>query len=138
MKLPVMQCDSGCGRCCGPALCTKFEFHKIKEFIRDNDITPKRQGITCPLYIDGTCSVYAVRPMICKLFGHSEKLVCCNGHNVNIHRDDERKMMRKYTETQGTPDVFIHSLVYDDETFLGILKAESGEVFEKRQEVRNG
>jgi len=30
----------------------------------------------CPLLIDNKCSIYAVRPFICRLYGHAKGLSC--------------------------------------------------------------
>ena len=96
-KLPIigpMKCDDGCGDCCGIAPCSEEEFEKIKLYVREHKIVPVAQGIKCPLYIDGKCSVYEVRPMICKVFGHSPPLACSRGYNVDdLSRDDIRRLL---------------------------------------------
>lgn len=89
-NLPVMQCDLGCGECCGVVLCKEGEYQKIIEYAAANNITPAKQGVTCPWYQKGTCSVYPVRPGICRLFGHSERLDCKHGYNVNVSGTVER------------------------------------------------
>ena len=82
--LPIMQCDPGCTECCKFAPCTKDEFYNIQEYVKKNGIKPIRQEGQCPLYIDGKCSVYEVRPLICRLYGHHEAMTCPRGYNVNI------------------------------------------------------
>jgi Fe-S-cluster containining protein len=82
--LPVMRCDVNCGACCGIVLCKEGEYQKVVEYAAANGIAPVKQGITCPWYQGGTCSVYPVRPGICRLFGHTEDLVCKHGYNVNV------------------------------------------------------
>lgn len=91
MKLPVMKCDEGCGDCCGPVPVTHSEYDRVIEYAQKHSITPMKQGITCPFYQEGKCKVYEVRPLICVVFGHSERLVCSKGYNKNI---PERKIRR--------------------------------------------
>lgn len=93
-KLPVMQCDSGCGACCGVVMCKEGEYQKIIEYAEANQITPINQGATCPWYQQGTCSVYPVRPGLCRLFGHTERMTCKHGYNVNISSGLERVAKR--------------------------------------------
>lgn len=93
-KLPVMQCDAGCGECCGIVLCKEGEYQKVIEYAESNNITPVQQGVTCPWYQQGTCSVYPVRPGICRLFGHTESLDCKRGYNVNVSGTVERTVRK--------------------------------------------
>lgn len=110
-KLPIMQCDPGCGECCGPALCTEQEYQQVVGYARNRGIEPLRQGMTCPFYQGGTCSVYEARPFVCRLFGHSEKLTCCRGYNVNIPARREQQLRRDY-EKRGPTTRFLHEAAY--------------------------
>ena len=107
--LPEMQCDKGCGECCGPVLCKQHEYDRVVEYAQQNGIEPKRQGETCPWYQDGGCKVYPVRPFICRLFGHSEDLVCSRGYNVNIPKLLEKRATASY----GKPETLLH-FVFED------------------------
>lgn len=92
--LPSMQCDDGCGACCGIIPVTETEFQRVSRYIKEHNITPVeyRDG-ACPLYQGGKCSIYPARPLICKLFGHSADplMQCVKGYNVNI---PEREVVR--------------------------------------------
>ena len=103
--IPQMQCDSGCGRCCGPAPVTKGELAAIRRYIAVKNITPVAQGVTCPLYIDGNCSVYPVRPFICKAFGHVPKLKCIKGYDVPAPGLD--KKLHKHKVVATTMDLIL-------------------------------
>lgn len=83
-SLPVMQCDSNCGDCCGPVSATEGEFATIEQYASEHGLTPARQGLTCPWYQRGECAVHEVRPALCRLFGHTPKMACPRGYNVNI------------------------------------------------------
>lgn len=105
--LPVMQCDPNCGECCGVVLCKESEFAAIGSFIEAEAIEPKAQGLTCPFFQGGTCAVYEVRPMVCRLFGHCERLTCPHGYNANIGSARERHIAEKY----GTPTRCLHEFI---------------------------
>lgn len=101
--IPSMRCDSGCGRCCGPAPVTKAELRTIQAYVARRGITPVSQGITCPLYIDGNCSVYQVRPLICRAFGHVEGLKCALDYDVPANWLDRK--LRKHKVAYTTMDL---------------------------------
>lgn len=103
--LPQMQCDKDCGDCCGPVPCLPSEFDAVVSYAAEHGIEPKSQGTTCPYYQGGACTVYPVRPLLCQLFGHVDRLVCTRGYNVNIGRFREREIMEPYLlrhKLQGT------------------------------------
>lgn len=117
---PSMRCDSGCGACCGPVTVTKPEAKAIEAYIKSQGITPIKQGITCPLYLDGTCSIYPVRPFICREFGHSSLLSCKHGYNVNLPPSESAKRIKFYRRL-GEPNIFLHSLVYTQDEIINIV-----------------
>jgi hypothetical protein len=94
--LPSMRCDDGCGECCGLVPATETEFQRVKRYIKEQGITPVEYNDgRCPLYQDGKCTVYPVRPLICQLFGHSEHpmMQCIHGYNVNIPEREVQRMV---------------------------------------------
>lgn len=93
--LPVMQCDTNCGECCGVVPCTDAEFSAIAEFSKLRGIKPTKQGLTCPWYQGGCCVVHEVRPALCRLFGHVPSMQCSKGYNVNIGQGLVRKWDKK-------------------------------------------
>ena len=107
LKMPAMRCDDGCGACCGIVLCREDEYQAVEAYARENGIIPKAQGVTCPFFQGGTCKVYPVRPFVCQLFGHSKKLPCPRGHNVNIPTTLERKLNKK----NGKPTRWLHEML---------------------------
>lgn len=112
--LPPMNCDPGCGECCGPVPVTETEFQRVRRFIAERDIKPVDQGITCPLYLEGGCSVYEVRPLPCRLFGHVEKMACSRGHNVNV---DERQVHRMIS-ANGVPSRLLHEVLGEENEWV--------------------
>lgn len=82
--LPIMQCDTNCGACCGVVPCTEGEYTAVAAYAQERGIEPLRQGMTCPWYQGGSCAVHPVRPAVCRLFGHTEDMECPRGYNVNL------------------------------------------------------
>jgi Fe-S-cluster containining protein len=95
--IPSMHCDAGCGECCGIVPATETEFRAVERFIADRDIEPAAHTDgTCPFYQNEGCAIYPVRPLLCRLYGHSvdPMMTCPRGYNVNIEERDVARMMR--------------------------------------------
>ena len=85
--IPEFICSEGCYECCknfGVPSRTKVEDERLEKFLRDNGMEPgEARGHTCP-YLDetlpeGGCSIYPVRPLICRLYGTSPSYLCKMG-----------------------------------------------------------
>lgn len=90
-KIPTFQCKEGCFDCCGPLELSRLEYMRCiqasgrsAEDVRQQMQNNLKQGIyTCPLLDTqtGKCTVYEVRPAICRLFGAVRgELVCPHGY----------------------------------------------------------
>jgi Fe-S-cluster containining protein len=93
--VPPILCLAGCSDCCGPIAMTRLEKTRIcqrigqsPKWLRNamlktfNDVVAKGDsGGSCPLLKDGRCSVYDIRPAICRVFGSSDGkyLTCPHG-----------------------------------------------------------
>ena len=76
--LPTMECRGLCQVCCGPVCMTRFERDRIEKHLGDKPVD--HMGLACPVLNDaGRCSAYAVRPLICRLWGMVESLKCPHG-----------------------------------------------------------
>lgn len=120
--LPVMQCDPGCSDCCGPVFCRPEEFAAVKAYADENGIVPARQGLTCPLFQNGVCSVYPVRPFVCRLFGHTDRLVCSKGYNTNVRPARSEAITNQYKPKLATE--MLHELCYSDTEILELMETE--------------
>lgn len=109
--LPPMRCDAGCGKCCGIAPASPDEYRAVVRYAKEHNITPKKQGLTCPFYQGGTCAVYPVRPVMCRVFGHSEDLSCPHGYNTNV----DQAIVDGMITAQGDPKeaTMLHQALID-------------------------
>jgi hypothetical protein len=67
-KLPFLKCQQKCQASCGPIMLGKAEMDTI---IASTGQTPvcEAKNMQCGLLKGGQCSVYPIRPMICRLWG---------------------------------------------------------------------
>lgn len=76
--LPPFTCKEGCSDCCGPIIMTRLERKRIcertgmSERQLDIDVIIASGSNVCPLLKNGRCSVYDIRPAICRIFGVSQ------------------------------------------------------------------
>ena len=100
--IPDFMCTVGCHECCrnfGVPSQTKVEADRIKAFLGERSMQiGKAQGSTCP-YLNATgCSIYPVRPLICRLYGTSPNYRC----NMDVaplkmlHEDEEADIFYLY------------------------------------------
>ena len=117
VSLPVMQCDEGCPDCCGVVPCKENEYRDVVEYAKANGIEPISQGASCPFFQCGRCTVYPVRPWVCRFYGHSPRMECPRGYNVNVKPEVERRFDRQY----GKPTRILHEVLVPE----GMPKAEA-------------
>lgn len=82
--IPSIDCKGLCHESCGPILMSKLEQDRItarvgREVLPNN---PFQEVKTCPLLKDGKCSVYDIRPTICRMWGVAEGMRCPFGCEV--------------------------------------------------------
>ena len=91
-SLPTIECQRKCQASCGPIAMSGYEFERMRArtpFMKlegnELNIAPARGRAVlmetfdkkCPLLNSaGSCSVYTIRPLICRLFGLVEKMKC--------------------------------------------------------------
>lgn len=75
-KIPKMvDCQGECQMSCGPVPSSQIESGLMEE--RAGHQLGTDQNLMCNMLREnGLCSVYAVRPMICRLWGATPKLAC--------------------------------------------------------------
>jgi Fe-S-cluster containining protein len=113
-QVPDAGCRGLCVDACGPIDMGPGERHRlvalgmkiprrhaaIKQMIDEG-------GYTCPALVDGRCSVYASRPMICRVWGVAEDLRCpygCEPANGRVLRRGEALALLDAATKAGTPE----------------------------------
>ncbi len=86
-KLPTINCKGKCHEACGFIKMSPYEHDRITKFVghdpfpsvetildklQRNDLTE----MSCSLLKDGKCSIYRLRPLVCRLYGLVKKLQC--------------------------------------------------------------
>jgi hypothetical protein len=73
-ELPEIECKKRCTLACGPIMMSRWEFERIGK------PGPVGEDALCPLLtVEGECSVYEKRPMICRLWGLTRLMRCPHG-----------------------------------------------------------
>jgi Fe-S-cluster containining protein len=73
-RVPKMQCQGKCQQCCGPITYSEAEAQRLGVIQFDPET------LTCEkLSADGRCSIYAQRPLICRLWGTVPSMACPHG-----------------------------------------------------------
>lgn len=81
-QIPRATCVDGCGKCCGPVFPSSAEVRNIKEWclrrhMGYRDFLEITEGGHCPyLTTDMRCSIYPVRPFLCRMLGASSDTPC--------------------------------------------------------------
>ncbi|GJJ00338.1 Fe-S oxidoreductase [Duganella rhizosphaerae] len=77
-RIPAFECVPGCHDCCGPVRTSTAEIARLPvKSAAEHEAA--LAAWSCPYLGSGGCEVYAERPLICRLFGTTPKLVCPNG-----------------------------------------------------------
>lgn len=77
--LPQLHCQQKCQECCGPIRMARLEWERIQTYLHN---PPTRMdSLICPLLDQtiGQCTVYAIRPLICRLWGMVRAMQCPHG-----------------------------------------------------------
>lgn len=94
--VPRLECKGKCQESCGPIDMSDRERDIIKEFCIKNNITyhhiehvtidkllqdfaKSDAELMCPFLKENKCSIYQVRPLICRLWGNVDSMPCLWG-----------------------------------------------------------
>jgi len=102
-SLPTINCKGLCQNSCGPIAMTEFEHSRLIE-AAGSKLTLTKTG-DCSMLKDGRCSVYKVRPLICRLWGLTKEMQCPFGCLPTrwVSRDEGFTMLDKAHEiTEST------------------------------------
>ncbi len=105
-RVPEVGCKGLCQQACGPIAMTRLEADRIEAFL-GHPIGEVDDELACPLLTEnGRCSVYALRPLICRIYGAVESLSCefgC-GPSQMLTEEESRGLftrMRDLSEGEG-------------------------------------
>lgn len=85
--IPKHNCKN-CGKCCGPVIINVKEYKEIQQYVEENKPKYNKNpldDITCKFRVDNKCSIYSVRPTVCRLYGVAQGLNCNNGNTYQIN-----------------------------------------------------
>lgn len=94
-QVPSFECRQGCADCCGPIEMSRLEYYRVVKASGRNageirgqmERNLKRGNYRCPMLHPKTnrCTVYQVRPAICRLFGVvKDKMLCPHGCGADV------------------------------------------------------
>lgn len=100
--IPALECPDGCIACCrrfGVPSQTPVETVHINRFLQSRGRKRKQaRGTTCPYVSSKGCTIYPVRPFICRLYGVSPNYPCREGVRPlhPLHEDEEAELWHQY------------------------------------------
>ena len=84
--IPSFECEPGCHDCCGPVTTSTIEMSNLP-VKTEAEHDAALADLTCPHLGENGCEVYEERPLICRLFGSTPRLVCPRGKRPDIMVD---------------------------------------------------
>ncbi len=104
--IPAFACKPGCHDCCGPVTAATEEVARLPEK-SDEEHQAALAELSCPYLGDRGCQVYGERPLICRLFGTTPRLLCPNGYRPSLMIDPqiEGQIHQFLAETRQVPDL---------------------------------
>ncbi len=100
-RIPSSNCIH-CHECCGPVLWFEPEELLIKKYLSNNNIKRivwtkeefENNNMRCPYLREDQCSIYPVRPLVCRLQGAAPDLLCKKKTNQkNMDSLELKKML---------------------------------------------
>ena len=77
-RIPSFTCIVGCHDCCGPVTASSEEMARLP-VKSEAEHAAALAELSCPHLGEQGCEVYSERPLICRLFGTTPRLLCPNG-----------------------------------------------------------
>ena len=102
--IPDLLCPGGCSACCrvfGIPSQTRMETQRINAYLAAAGRRKKpARGTTCPYVSSRGCTIYPVRPFICRLYGASPDYPCREGVRPLrlLHEDEEAELWQLYRD----------------------------------------
>lgn len=97
-QLPTIQCQGKCSESCGPILMSDAEEKRIVDAVgHEPDFGP---DLKCNLLQCNRCSVYEIRPLICRLWGLVKAMRCPFGCVPDrwLPEEESRRLLKENGE----------------------------------------
>jgi hypothetical protein len=122
--LPKLVCQGYCSASCGPIATSARERARI-ETTAHRALTAEDPGPTCSmLTADRRCSVYEIRPMICRLWGLVQRMPCpygCRPEGGLLPDSEGKRLLMEAERIGGRDEEGLARLVKD---LLPLLSGE--------------
>lgn len=73
-EIPTINCKRKCQAACGPILMSNAELVAISCVVKPPDFNPRT--LACTKLVSGACSIYVMRPLVCRLWGVVKAMQC--------------------------------------------------------------
>lgn len=99
--IPEFECKPGCHDCCGPVTASSEEMSRLPRKSAAQHALALAE-LSCPHLGENGCQVYGERPLICRLFGTTPRLVCPQGSRPEVMIDaaTEGQIYRYFSATR--------------------------------------
>ncbi len=100
-QIPSFVCTPGCHDCCGPVTASSEEMARLP-VKSDAEHEAALREFNCVHLGEKGCTVYAERPLICRLFGTTHKMPCPNGQRPSerVEKKIEARIHRFNAQTR--------------------------------------
>lgn len=115
--LPKLDCQKKCYPSCGPIAMTRPEADRIEARV-GFPVRNSMRGILCPLLTrDGRCSVYELRPFICRVWGATHDMPCEWGCKPDrtLTPEEDKALWARYRAIGNGVDVHTASRKWFDQ-----------------------
>jgi uncharacterized protein len=104
-RIPSFTCIVGCHDCCGPVTASSEEMARLP-VKTEAEHAAALDDLSCPHLGKHGCEVYAERPLICRLFGTTPRLLCPNGQRP-VYMIDTRTEQEIHAFLANTRQVLV-------------------------------
>jgi hypothetical protein len=104
-KIPSVKCQGKCANSCGPIGCSSLE-RRLIEGRAGKILRAEGEEKDCTMLKFGRCSVYSIRPVICRLWGAVPSMPCPHGCEPEFELSDADGyiLMAEASRISGDPD----------------------------------
>jgi len=95
--IPDFKCKH-CHSCCGPIIWFEPENYLIKDYIKKHKISLKKIEDKCPFLGHTGCTIYTVRPIVCRLQGLTKELPCKHNKKIHLKNRDLNKIKNEFNK----------------------------------------